>query len=66
MLELVTALTRAMMVARREGRDDDVRRINRALSALLTLDVDDDTEATPAPEAPVGPAGTRIGLGVAA
>ena len=64
MRELVTALTRAMIVARTEGRTDDVTRINRALSALLTIDVDSDADDTSAPAA--GPAGTRIGLGVAA
>ena len=62
MRELVTALTRAMITARSEGRADDVTRINRALSELLTVDVEGDDE--PSAPGPAGPDGTRIGLGV--
>ena len=48
-------LTRAAHVARREGRHADERRIMRALTALLSLDVDDDP--------PSSVPGTRLGMG---
>ena len=54
MREVALSLTRAAHVARCEGRHDDERRIMRALTALLSLDVDDD----PPSSAP----GTRLGL----
>lgn len=56
MREIALSLTRAAHVARCEGRHDDERRIMRALSALLTLDVEDDL-----PES--GRQGTRLGIG---
>ena len=55
MREIALSLTRAAHVARCEGRHDDERRIMRALTALLSLDVDDD----PPSSAP----GTRLGIG---
>ena len=56
MREIALSLTRAAHVARCEGRHDDERRIMRALTALLSLDVEDDL-----PES--GRQGTRLGLG---
>ena len=55
MREVALSLTRAAHVARLEGRHDDERRIMRALTTLLSLDVDDD--------APESGKGTRVGLG---
>ncbi len=55
MREVALSLTRAAHMAHIEGRLSEERRIMRALTALLSLDVDDE----PADSAP----GTRIGLG---
>ena len=55
MREVALSLTRAAHVARCEGRHDDERRIMRALTALLSLDVEDDL--------PESGRGTRIGIG---
>lgn len=60
MKEIVLTLTRAALLAKHEGRKDDARRLNNALAALLTLDVESD-EPTAA-----GPHGTKLGIGVAA
>lgn len=56
------ALTRAMVAAKRGGRVDDMNRINRALSVLLT--VDEPEEESSRIVSRHGPAGTKIGLGV--
>lgn len=57
MKELALSMTRAAVAAQREGREDDARRIGRALATLLSLDDDDDDDDAP---------GTRLGLGQAA